>query len=355
MAASSTDLLLPHIARMEGYIPGEQPAEGVQVLKLNTNENPYPPSPRVLQRLRDSADEGLRRYPDASAGGIRQRLSTLFELPVDRFVVGNGSDELLNILVRCFADATSRVAFATPSYPYYTKLIDLQAAQTVAIDFDDDYTLPVEELAAVDAAITFVPNPNSPSGTAVSSARLDELAQRVSGLLVIDEAYVDFSQHASMELLRRRDNVVIMRTLSKSFSLAGIRVGFCAASPQVAAALWKVKEHYNVNTLSQVAAEAALDDIAWMQDAAARIVATRAKLTTDLRDLGFHVWDSEANFVLARVPSPTTAGGLYEGLKEKGILVRYFGTNPRLSDCLRISIGTDEDMQRLVAEIRALM
>jgi histidinol-phosphate aminotransferase len=344
---------LSHIASMTGYLPGEQPRDS-NTVKLNTNENPYPPSPQVEARLGAAVGEGLRRYPDAAASGVRQRLSKLFDFPQEQFVVGNGSDELLNIAVRCFAGAGDPVAFATPSYPYYTKLIDLQAARAVTVEFDETYQLPAA-LAETNAVLTFVPNPNSPSGTVVSSEALEQLAQKLSGILVIDEAYVDFSGKGALDLVRRYDNVIVMRTLSKSFSLAGMRIGFCLASPEICAGLWKVKEHYNVNSLSQVAAEAALDDIEWMRSNAERIVRTRERLTSTLREWGFHVWDSAANFVLARAASGVEAANLYTVLRDRGILVRYFSDNPRLSNCLRISIGTDEEIDQLLAEMKTLL
>jgi len=350
---ADTPALLPHIASMTGYQPGEQPRDS-STIKLNTNENPYPASPLVMARLRAAVGDGLRRYPDAGATGIRQRLSVLFDLPADQFVIGNGSDELLNVAVRCFAGAGDAVAYATPSYPYYAKIIDLQAARAVTVEFDEVYSLPAG-LASTDAVMTIVPNPNSPSGTAVSSTALDDLAGRLRGMLVVDEAYVDFSREGALDLVRRHDNVIVMRTLSKSFSLAGMRIGFCVGAPEAIAGLWKVKEHYNVNSLSQVAAEAALDDIDWMRSNAERIIATRRRLTAALRELGFHVWDSAANFVLARAAPDTDVAALHAALRDRGVLVRYFSDNPRLSACLRISIGTEAETDRLLQELKALL
>lgn len=344
---------LPHICHMTGYIPGEQPRDS-STLKLNTNENPFPASPLVMARLQASVGEGLRRYPDAGASGVRQRLAALFDLPAEQFVVGNGSDELLNVTMRCFAGPGDAVAYAVPSYPYYAKLIELQDARAVTVEFNDAFDLP-KSLVEAEAAITFVPNPNSPSGTALSSEALGELAGGVAGMLVIDEAYVDFAREGAMGLVRKHANVIVMRTMSKSFSLAGLRIGFCVAAPEVAAGLWKVKEHYNVNSLSQVAAEAALDDMGWMQANAKRIIHTRQQLTETLRSIGFFVWDSAANFVLARTPAGSDTAALYAGLRDRGILVRYYPDDPRLADCLRISIGTDADMEQLVAALKDLL
>ena len=344
---------LPHIAGMAGYLPGEQPADG-EYVKLNTNENPFPPSPLVLARLRAAVDGSLRRYPDAGASGIRRRLADLFGFGEEQFVVGNGSDELLNIAVRCFAGAGDPVAYATPTYPYYSKLVELQDALPAAVEFDDSFALP-PALAAAGAPLTLVPNPNSPSGTVISVEDLDALAAGLPGILVIDEAYVDFAREGALDLVRHRGNVIVARTLSKSFSLAGLRVGFGIAAPELAGGMSRVKEHYNVNALSQVAAEAALDDIDWMRHNARRIGATRARLTRTLQDLGCHVWESEANFVLARMPSGVDAGRVAGELRQRRILVRYFGGDPRLSDCLRISVGTDGEIDRLLGELGGLL
>lgn len=344
-------LFLPHISGMAGYVPGEQP-RGTRVVKLNTNENPYPPAPRVLERLRGACDGDLRLYPDANAGGVRQRLAALFDLPIDQIMVGNGSDEILNNIVRAFAGAGDAVAMAVPTYPYYRKLIELQDAVAVEVPYPDTFDLPAD-LAATEARVTFIANPNSPSGTIASPEAVRSVVEAAAGMVVIDEAYVDFSQGGFLDLVREFPHVIVTRTMSKSFSLAGLRIGFCFARSEVIAGLWKVKEHYNVNTLSQVAAEAALDEIEVMRDQAARVVATRQRLSCRLRDLGFETWDSQANFVLARISSPPAAQ-LYEELKGRGILVRYFD-QPRLADCLRISVGTDEEIDLLLEELGKLV
>jgi len=341
---------LPHIARMVGYVPGEQPRG--RVIKLNTNENPYPPSPLVLERLRQACDDGLRRYPDAMAAGVRQRLSGLFDLPAEQIVIGNGSDEILNNIVRAYAGPGDAVAMAAPTYPYYRKLIELQDARIVEVPYPDSFELP-PELADQEARVTFIADPNSPSGTVARADQVRAVVERAAGVVVVDEAYVDFSETGSIDLVRQHPHVIVTRTMSKSFSLAGMRLGFCFAHRDVIAGLWKVKEHYNVNTLSQVAAEAALDDVEVMRENARRVVATRQRLSSRLVGLGFEVWDSQANFVLTRIAAPPAAG-LYEQLKERGILVRYFD-NPRLADCLRISVGTDEEIDLLLEELTQLV
>jgi len=325
--SESERLFLPHIAGMAGYTPGEQPRHQ-GVIKLNTNENPYPPSPRVLQALIEACGEGLRRYPDAEARDVRQQLGRLFDLPIEQILLGNGS------------------------YPYYRKLLELQDAQALESEFPEYYSLP-EDFAPSDARLALIANPNSPSGTVLSPEDVLRVVGRTEGMVVVDEAYVDFAVGGCLDLVRECPRVIVTRTMSKSFSLAALRIGFCFAAPEVIAGLWKVKEHYNVSTLSQVAAAAALEDASWMQANAERIQTTRQRLTGRLRELGLAVWTSQANFVLARLSSPP-ASEVFERLRDRGILVRYF-REPRLSDCLRITVGTDAEIDSLLTEIQSLV
>ena len=350
MSTTEDEFFLPHVARMTGYVPGEQP-KNRKFVKLNTNENPYPPSPLVLEQLKQACDGSLRRYPDADASAVTQRLSVLFSVPQDQILIGNGSDELLNTAMRCFVGPGDSVVYPTPTYPYYAKLVELQNATSVTVDFDDDFTLP-DKLATAAGKLTLVANPNSPSGTLATTEQLAGLAEALEGLLLIDEAYVDFSDGGCLQLVERHPNVIVVRTMSKSFSLAGMRIGFCVASTEVAAGMRKVVDHYNVGSLAQVAAAAALDDVQTMRVNAVRIRETRSRLTDALRGFGFHVWPSAANFVLVRLPG-SSAAPLYEQLRDRGVLVRYFG-EPRLRDCLRISVGTDDETDLLLNELDAL-
>ena len=345
-----TEYFLPHIARMEGYIPGEQPPDQ-GVIKLNTNENPYPPSAQVLDRVRAACEDTLRLYPDSQALSVRRRLSEIFGVAPEETLVGNGSDELLNIIVRCFVDRDQAVVYPSPTYSYYATLIQMQGARAVEVEFDENYALP-PDLVVESARLTLIANPNSPSGTVIPGDQIGALAARTSGIVVVDEAYVDFAQGGCIDLIHRHPNTVVLRTMSKSFSLAGMRLGFGFAAAELVAGMWKVKEHYNVNRLSLVAAEAALDDIESMRENAVRISRTREHLTTRLRELGFSVWDSSANFVLARIQSPPAAR-LYRELKARGILVRHFDRD-RLRDCLRITVGTDGEVGALLSALEDL-
>jgi histidinol-phosphate aminotransferase len=346
-----SDHFLPHIARMQGYVPGEQPREG-GFIKLNTNENPYPPSPLVAERLRAACGDDLRLYPDPEARGVRDRLAALFGVAPDQVMVGNGSDELLNLIVRSVAGPGDAVVYPYPTYAYYTKLAQLQGAREVVVDFAEDYSL-TEAILVPEARLTLVANPNSPSGTLLPPAAILGLAERVSGLLVVDEAYVDFAEGGAIGLIERFPHLLVTRTMSKSFSLAGMRLGFCFAAPELISGLWKVKDHYNLNRLGLVAAEAALDDLATMRANVARIRATRARLQAGLAELGFQVWDSAANFVLARRDRPA-ASALYEALRQRRILVRYFAQR-RLNDCLRITVGTDPEIDALLAALAEIL
>ncbi len=346
--SSSPPKVLPHIDAMQGYVPGEQPRDDGEVIKLNTNENPYPPSSTVLQRLREACDEGLRLYPDPDASGVKHRLSRLFDLPVERILVGNGSDELLNLAVRCFVAVGQNVVVPHPTYPYYEKLVQLQGGALVKRDFEEDFSLPAN-FADADAPLTILANPNSPSGTSVSSEAIAAVASNLGGVLVVDEAYVDFTDGGCIHLLERFSNLIVMRTMSKSFSLAAMRIGYCFADPELITGLGKAKEHYNISHLAQVAAEAALDDVQSMKANAERVRLSRQSLTAELRRLGFDVWDSESNFVLARIADPP-AETVYEELKLRRVLVRYF-QEPRLRDCIRISVGTDDEIETLVRHL----
>jgi histidinol-phosphate aminotransferase len=341
----------PSIAAMEGYIPGEQPQTG-GFIKLNTNENPYPPPARVLEKLRQACTGDLRLYPDPGAAKLRQLLASTFGPAPEQFMVGNGSDELLTIIIRSFAGEGDKIAYPYPTYGYYKPLIEIQGAKGVVVDFPEDFSLP-SDLANTGARLTFVVNPNAPSGTLLPVDQIAALAKQIDGILVVDEAYVDFSAGGSIELIAEHANIIVVRTMSKSFSLAGMRIGFACAQPELIAGMWKVKDHYNLNRLSLVAAEAALEDIDTMRQNAARICRTRTDLMQGLRQLGFFVWDSAANFVLARSNS-LPAAQLYQELKERRILVRYFN-QPRLDDCLRITVGTDDEIKALLDQLQDLL
>jgi histidinol-phosphate aminotransferase len=344
----------PHILRLTGYVPGEQPRDRTYV-KLNTNENPYPPSPRVVAALHEAIGDSLRLYPDPLAKALRATASTVYGVPADHILVGNGSDELLTLLVRACVGAGDRVAYASPTYSLYPTLVALQDGVAVEVPFGDDRALPTARLCALDQRLTFVCNPNAPSGTLVPLTAIEELARSAPGLLVVDEAYIDFATPGAtaLPLIGPYPNVVVLRTFSKSFSLCGMRVGLAFGSPRLLAELGKVKDSYNVSRLGQVAATAALDDYAWMEENVARVRATRTELAGALRDRGFEVSPSETNFILARRPGQANSvAALHRGLRDHGVLVRYFDV-PELRDALRVTVGTPEETAALLDALDA--
>jgi histidinol-phosphate aminotransferase len=349
-AAMAPSLIRPIIASMSPYVPGEQPQDK-RYIKLNTNENPYPPSPRVLDAIRAAASEDLRLYPDPMANVLRDRAAGVYGVQRENILVGNGSDELLMLVMRACVATGDRVVFPTPTYSLYDTLVTIQGGEIVRIPYPPDFALP-PAIAGTGARLTFICNPNAPSGTAVSIADLDALAARLAGVLVIDEAYVDFTEATALPLVHRHGNVIVLRTFSKSFSLAGLRIGLAFGPPSLITELSKVKDSYNINRLSIVAATAALDDYAWMEANVAKIRRTREVLSTRLRALGFDVLPSQTNFVLARTPGRSCAA-LYRGLKDRGILVRYFDT-PELDDAVRITVGTDAETEALLAALEEM-
>jgi histidinol-phosphate aminotransferase len=340
----------PIVGSMRPYVPGEQPQDR-RYVKLNTNENPYPPSPRVIEALRAAATADLRLYPDPLANTLRARAAAVYGMDRDSILVGNGSDELLSLVVRACVGPGDRVVFPYPTYSLYDTLITIQEGEIVHLPYPPDFVLPAG-LAEAGGRVTLVCHPNAPSGTAASIDAIAALARRVAGVLVVDEAYVDFAEANALRLVHGHDNLVVLRTFSKSFSLAGIRIGLAFGPPPLIAALMKVKDSYNVSRLSIVAATAALEDYAWMEANVARIRRTRERLTVALRALGFVVLPSQANFVLARRTGENLEG-VYQELKARGVLVRYFAT-PELHDALRITVGTEEETDRLLHALREL-
>jgi len=327
---------------MAGYTPGEQPRDRTYV-KLNTNENPYPPSPKVLEAIRAAANDNLRLYPDPEATRLREKLAEVYGFSPEDIIAGQGGDDILNLIVRAAAGRGDVVASPSPSYTLYETLAELQDARFVGVS-------EVEALAETGARVAFVCNPNAPTGVWTEPEALDRLAPRLDGLLVVDEAYADFAEATCMPLVREHANVVVVRSFSKSFSLAGVRLGFGIARPPVIEQLFKVKESYNLDRVGLAAALAALDDLDHMRRNVRRVVATRERLTAELRAMGMDVYPSRANFIYFRVGN---AGAVKQVLMERGVLVRHFDT-PDRRDHLRVSIGTDEEVDRFLAELERI-
>ena len=340
----------PVVERMHGYVPGEQPRGGT-VVKLNTNENPYPPAPGVIAAVAACAAADLRLYPDPMATALREAAARRYGVASEQVLVGNGSDDLLTMLMRTFVGPDDVVVYPEPTYSLYDTLVTIQEGRSLTIPFPADFALPAA-LADADGRVLIICNPNSPSGTFTPLDVIEDLARGREWIVVVDEAYVDFAPATALALVARYDNVLVLRSFSKSFSLAGMRIGLAFGHPELLAELAKVKDSYNVSRVAIAAGVAALEDYTWMEQNVARIVASRARLSEELRAVGYDVLPSAANFVLARRPGEDQ-GAVQAALRERGVLVRHFAT-PRLADALRISVGTDEEIDRLLAELRAL-
>lgn len=337
---------------MDGYTPGEQPSAGSRVVKLNTNENPFPPSPRVMQAIREIEPELLRRYPNPTADAFRAAAAELFKVTPDNILAGNGSDDILTIATRTFVPPGGLLASPDPSYSLYPILAKLEDAKFAPVPWEDNWDLPVDALAATGADAIYIVNPNAPTGTFVSPQRIAELAKKFKGLVLVDEAYADFADENCVGLVKDFANVVISRSLSKAYSLAGLRFGYAIARENVIAEMLKVKDSYNCDAVAIAAATAALADQEYARFTWDHIKNERTRLTAELSAAGWGVLPSRANFLLATTPDGNGRRA-YEGLKEQGILVRYFD-KPGLSDKIRITIGTSQENNALLGGIKAL-
>jgi histidinol-phosphate aminotransferase len=340
------------VRAMDGYTPGEQPGVSARVVKLNTNENPFPPSPRVIQAIRDIEGETLRRYPNPTADIFRAAAAKLHSVTQDMIIAGNGSDDILTIATRTFVPPGGLIAYPEPTYSLYPVLSQLQDAQSVGVPWGDHYSLPIEALVATRANAIYLANPNAPTGTMIPPKKVAELAAEFDGALLVDEAYVDFADDNCLALVEEYPNVIISRTLSKAYSLAGLRFGYAVAAAPVIYEMMKVKDSYNCDAISVLAATAAIEDQAYAHWTWENIRNERKKLTAELTDLGWIVQPSQANFLWASAPDGRGREA-YLGLKHQGILVRHFD-KPGLSDHIRITVGQSHENNALLAGIRAL-
>jgi len=344
----SSSYFRKNVDKMTGYVPGEQPQDGLYI-KLNTNENPYAPSSKVLAALKDEINDRLRLYPDPLSTSVRKKVAEVFGTKPERVMVGNGSDDLLTIITRSFVGKDDKVVYPYPTYLLYKTLSEIQNAKECIINFREDYSLP-EEILVKSAAVTFMCNPNSPSGTMIPVEKISEIAGKIDGIIVVDEAYADFADDNCMRLVDKHPNLIVLRTLSKSYSLAGMRLGFAVAQEELINGMMKVKDSYNVDRISMTSAVAALHDQETFRQNVSRIIKTREHLINSLRKLGFFVYPSQANFVMIKCKDTYEAKEIYRKLKERKILIRYID-QPMLDDCLRITVGTDEEIDTLLKEL----
>jgi len=355
-------LALPHVAALEAYTPGLQPAEPGWI-KLNTNENPYPPSPRVVDALRRAVGgdgASLRLYPDPRSQALRAAVGRLHGLTPDHVFIGNGADDILNLLTRCFCAPAGAAGFTLPSYSLYPVLVGIQDGRAIALDFDRSMRLPVDPIARSPAKVFFLTSPNAPTGVGFPAAEIEAILRRFRGLLVVDETYAAFARENVAKFVARRPNLCVVRTLSKSHCLAGMRLGYALAHPAAIGLLDRVKDSYNVSRLAQAAGLAALGDPAYYAPLVRRVKATRDRVwRTWTKRLGWFTYPSQSNFLFTEPRTrtgrtgPGVARGLCDFLRARKILVRYFGSHALTSSFLRISVGTDQEMLVLQENLEA--
>lgn len=360
----ASGLIRPLVRRLLPYIPGEQP-KIAGLIKLNTNENPYPPSPRVLAAVKGATDGRLRLYPNPTAQPLREKLARFHRCAPENIIIGNGSDELLAMAVRCFVEPitgtspefANRVQFFSPSYSLYPVLAEIHGAQAYPVPLEPDFGLPAltklrrEKVWDFRAALSFITTPNAPSGRGYSADQLEELCKHQRGLVILDEAYVDFADENAFELCLTNPHVLIARTFSKAYSLCLQRIGYLAGNAELISALHKIRDSYNVNGLGQIAAAATLDEMPYYRANFRKIIGIRQELARDLTQLGFKVLPSQTNFILAQPPIHS-ANDWLQKLRRRKILVRWFD-QPGIRQYLRITIGTSVEARALLTAVKA--
>jgi histidinol-phosphate aminotransferase len=352
---AASNLALPHIANLHAYTPGLQPLEPGWV-KLNTNECPYPPSPRVAEALhREIGDTGalLRLYPNPTSMPVRAAVARRHGMKEENVCIGNGSDDILNLLVRAFCTLDVPAGFTLPSYSLYPVLVDIQNGRSTVIEFDRTMRLPLDRIAGSSARVFFLTSPNAPTGVGFANSDLERILATFPGLLVVDEAYAPFADADAIPLLARHPKLVVVRTLSKAYALAGIRVGYARAHPDVIDVLDRVRDSYNVSRLSQVAAVAALEDQPYYDGIIAKVKATRERCIGELSRRGWFTYPSQSNFIFTEPKTasgesgPSVAKSAYDFLYAQRVLVRHFPSHALTAPFLRISVGTDAEMRVL--------
>lgn len=352
-----SELVQEHLRELKAYVPGTQPADPGWI-KLNTNELPFPPPPSVIEAIVAEAGN-LARYPNPRSDDLRKALAGFYGLQDSQVIVGNGSDDILNLLARAFGGGGRTTVETFPSYSLYPVVTAVAGGVIHSIPFGDSFDLPIDQLASSGADLLFLTCPNAPTGVSFPVVDLEKLASGFDGLLVIDEAYAEFADESALTLLSEFDNVVITRTFSKAFGLAGLRVGYALASPEVIAVLDRIRDSYNVNRLSQAGAIAALSVSDVYLDHVAGIKRNRESVREALSDLRWKVYPSQANFLFAApvdasgAQGPEVAASLFSHLESRKILVRYFPKHPLTAGFLRISIGTESEMASFMEVIRS--
>jgi len=349
--SSGVNYTRSEVRQMAGYVPGQQPSPGSRIIKLNTNESPLPPSPRVAVAITDVLrnDSIMRRYPDPQSLELRRIAARISGCQSSQVIAGNGSDELLRVVLDTFVEKDETVAFFSPSYSLYPVLTRIRGGRIKSLPLFQEGSIYQPDTDGI--KLFFLTSPNAPLGFSFSNDYIRELAQRLNGILVVDEAYADFAGDNALALVHEFDNLIILRTLSKSYGLASLRVGLGFAASALIEQLDKVRDSYNLDRLAQIGAQAALADQDYLQKTVSLVIKERQHLSAALQDLGFKVEPSQANFVFVTPPQGCLAVDLQAALEKSGFLVRYF-SNPDLAHGLRITVGLRSEMDQLIDAIK---
>lgn len=339
----------------EPYVPGEQP-QSTSIIKLNTNENPYPPSPKVLDAIKQHVDGDLRLYPSPTADDLKLTAAKYFGVNEKQVFVGNGSDEVLAFSFLGFFNPGEEIFFPDITYSFYPVYTNLYGLNYREVPLAEDFTIPVEQFFNSPGGVIF-PNPNAPTGLALSLDQVEQILQHNrEKVVIVDEAYIDFGGESATALIPKYENLLVIQTLSKSRSLAGMRIGLALGNEQLIEGLERIKNSFNSYTLDRlalVAGKAAIEDVKYFNDTREKIINTRERVAKELKELSFHVLESKTNFLFVRhktVPSQL----IYEKLKEQGIYIRYFNKN-RIDQFIRVTIGTDEEMDTFIKAIKQII
>ena len=341
-------LIVSWVKELAPYVPGEQPQTQGWV-KLNTNENPYPASPKIAESIQEQIDL-LRLYPEPTSQALRSAIAQQFDLLSDQVIIGNGSDNILDMITRSFV-GLGQAGHTVPSYSLYPVVVALSGGDLLNIPFEESMELPVDAIAKTPASVFFLTNPNAPTGVCFSLESIEAVLKKIKGILVVDEAYIDFGGQSAIPLLQSYDNLIVVQTFSKSYSLAGLRVGYALASPKIIQVLDRVRDAYNVDRIAQSIAQVAIEDRSHFEANCEKIIQTRSQSEAFLKSLDWFTYPSSANFLFTQpkdaqgATGPEVAVSLFEYLKSKHILVRYFGSHPLTCSFLRVSIGTDNQMK----------
>ncbi|WP_138753789.1 histidinol-phosphate transaminase [Paenibacillus sinopodophylli] len=345
----------PLTASLVPYVPGEQPKDKTYI-KLNTNENPYPPSPKVIEAIQHAANADLRLYPDPTCEDLVNAAASYYGLPAGQVFAGNGSDEILAFAFAAFFDPAKKLLFPDITYSFYKVYAKLYGLTAELVPLDEQFHIRTQDFRADNGGI-IIPNPNAPTAELLPLEQIRKLLEAHSEqVVIIDEAYIDFGGQSAVELISDYSNLLVVQTLSKSRSLAGLRVGFAFGSEELIEGLNRIKNSFNSYTMDRLAlagAVAALEDDAYFKETTASVIATRERVTAQLLAMNFKVTDSKANFVFISHRT-LEAKVIFQQLRDKGVLVRYFN-QPRIDEYLRVSIGTDEEMDAFIQALEQIV